>query len=165
MTTYECYSIILQILISVIAFGTLFLYYRQLLVMSHQLESMQESSKAQSGLSLVGFLQAPEVRDARQVVRGELSKKPHEHWSDQERTQASLVTANYDVAAALIRSGLAPVELIAANWGPSIKHCYEILEPFIKEHRAKPGADPKYWSNFKWLYDQAKEIEISRQSE
>ena len=158
MSTYELSSIILQVLISFAAFGTLFVYYRQLQVMSRQLNAIQESSRAQSGLSLVEFLQSPEVRKARQTVREELSKKPSEDWSEEERTHASLVTANYDVAGALIRSGLAPVELIA-NWGPSIKHCYEVLEPFIAEHRNRPGADPRYWSNFKWLYDKTKEIE------
>lgn len=159
MLNYELSSIILQILISVAAFGTLFVYFRQLRVMSGQLNAMQESSRAQSSLSLVEFLQAPEVRKARHVVRDVLSKKPHKNWSDEERGCASLVTANYDVASALIRSGLAPVELVAANWGPSIKHCYEVLEPFINEQRNLPGADPRYWSNFKWLYDKAKEIE------
>ena len=127
--------------------------------MSHQFSAMQESSRAQSGLSLVDFLQAPEVRDARHVVRGVLSKKPLTDWSEEERKQAALVTANYDVAGALIRSGLALWELVAANWGPSIRHCYEVLDPFILEHRDGPGADPKYWSNFKWLYDKANEIE------
>jgi hypothetical protein len=158
MTNYELASIILQLLTSIAAFGVLLVYHRQLRVMSGQLSAMQESSRAQSGLSLVDFLQAQEVRKARHIVRDVLAKKPHELWSEEERNQAALVTANYDVAGALIKSGLAPVELVAANWGPSIKHCYEVLEPFIQEHRKCPGADPKYWSNFKWLYDKAKEI-------
>ncbi|MDD1621293.1 MAG: hypothetical protein LUQ11_07410 [Methylococcaceae bacterium] len=159
MSNYECSSIILQVLISFVAFGTLVVYYRQLKVMSRQLNAMQESSRAQSGLSLVEFLQSPEVRKARHAVREILSTKPFDDWSDEERNYAALVTANYDVAGALIRSGLAPIELITANWGPSINHCYEVLEPFIAEHRNRPGASPRYWSNFKWLYEKAKEIE------
>jgi hypothetical protein len=106
---------------------------------------------------LVKFLQAPEVREARHRVRENLSQKPYDEWTAEDRQSAALVTANYDVVAALVREGLAPVELIAANWGPSIKHCYEILEPFIHEHKSRDGADPSYWSNFKWLYENAKQ--------
>ena len=65
-----------------------------------------------------------------------------------------MVVANYDVAAALLRSGLLSVELVTTNWGPSIKHCYAILEPFIEELRARPGGHEKYWCNFRWLRDQ-----------
>lgn len=159
MSDYEIASIILQIFVSIAAFGALIIYYRQLRVMSHRLDEMQRSSKTQGGLSLVDFLQAPEVRSARHVVRN-LTDKPLEYWSEEERSSASVVTSNYDVAAALIRNGLAPVELIAGNWGPSIRHCYEILLPYIEEQRSRPGADPNYWGNFKWLYKKSKEINL-----
>jgi hypothetical protein len=156
MTTFECVTLALQFLVAVATFGALFIYYRQLRVMSGQLNSMQETAKAQSGLALVDFLQEPEVREARHTVRAVLSQKPMEHWSDLEKDHASRVTANYDVAGALVKAGLAPVDLIAANWGPSIIHCYEVLEPWIQEHQTRPGARATYWSNFRWLYDEAK---------
>lgn len=155
MSNYETVSVALQIVLGVVAFATLFLYYRQLRVMSIQLTAMQESSRAQGGLSLVAFLQAAEVRAARHIVRDVLSKKSVAEWSAEERQSASLVTSNYDVAAALIRSGLAPVELITANWGPSITHCYKVLKPFIDEQRGRPGGNQRYWSNFEWLNDEA----------
>jgi hypothetical protein len=136
-------------------FGALYFYYRQLRVMSHQLVSMQETSRAQSELALVNFIQESSVRDARRVVRESLSQKSIELWAEDEKECASKVTANYDVAGALIKSGVAPVELIATNWGPSIIHCYEVLEPWIEIHRNRPGAHSTYWSNFKWLYDEA----------
>lgn len=120
--------------------------------MGGQLTAMQKSSETQSALSVVSFLQTAEVRAARECVRGILSLKPLSEWSADERRHASVVTANYDVVAAMLKSGLCSVELISANWGPSIRHCYEVLKPFIEEHRAKPGADPDYWSNFAWLY-------------
>ncbi len=156
MTTFELATIVLQLLVAIATFGALFVYYRQLRVMSSQLVSMQEISKAQSGLALVDFLQEPAIREARHTVRAALSQKPMEHWSDHEKDHASRVTANYDVAGAIVKSGLAPVDLIAANWGPSIIHCYEVLEPWIQEYRNRPGAHDSYWSNFKWLYDEAK---------
>jgi hypothetical protein len=157
MSSYESASIYLQIAIGVVAICTLAVYYHQLRVMSRQLSAMQESSKAQSSLSLVEFLQAPDVRHARHIVRSVLSKKPIGEWSEEERNSASVVTANYDVAGALIKGGLAPVELVAANWGPSIIHCYEVLAPYIEEHRNRPGAHPRYWSNFQWLAERAEE--------
>jgi hypothetical protein len=155
MSKYETISVALQVMLGLVAIATLILYYRQLRVMSVQLSTMQESSRAQSGLSLVAFLQAPEVRTARHVVRDVLSKKSVAEWSVEERLSASLVVSNYDVAAALIRSGLAPVELITANWGPSITHCYQVLKPFIDEQRGRPGGNQNYWSNFEWLNNEA----------
>lgn len=156
MSTYECTTLILQTLVALATFGVLFVYYRQLRVMSHQLVSMQETSRAQSALSLVDFLQEPNVREARHTVRAILSQKPMEHWTDEEKDHASRITANYDVVGALVKTGIAPVDLIAANWGPSIIHCYEVLEPWIEAHRNRPGAHATYWSNFKWLYEQSK---------
>lgn len=156
MTTYESMTLILQGIAAIAALVLLYVYSRQLQVMSRQLVSMQETSKAQSGLSLVDFLQEPDVRKARHTVRAILSQKPMEEWSDEEKDHASTVTANYDVTGALVKSGIAPIELIAANWGPSIIHCYEVLEPWINAHRNGPGAHATYWSNFKWLYEEAK---------
>lgn len=154
MTTYEQLTLILQAIIGVAAFFTLAVYYHQLRVMSKQLAAMQEASRAQGALSLVTSLQAPDVRAARQCVREVLSRKPLAEWSEDERRHASLVVANYDVVAGLLKANLAPAELIVTNWGPSITHCYQVLDPFIAEVRSRPGADARYWSNFDWLYAQ-----------
>jgi hypothetical protein len=155
MSTYENLTLALQAIVAVAAFATLAVYYHQLKIMGRQLGAMQKSSEVQSALSVVGFLQAAEVRAARECVRGVLSAKPLAEWSVDERRLASVVSANYDVVAALLKSGLCSPELITANWGPSIRHCYEVLKPFLEEHRSKPGGDPEYWSNFAWLYGQA----------
>ncbi len=160
MTSYETFTISLQALTIIVAVATLIAYFKQLRVMSAQILAMQESSKAQSGLSLVNYLQAPEVREARHIVRDVLSKKPPSDWSPEERRSAALVVANYDVAAALIRAGLAPVDLIAANWGPSIRHCHQILQPFIAEQRGRPGGGQQYWSNFDWLSNEATQNQV-----
>ena len=154
MTTYEQTSLALQLVVVVGAFATLGVYYHQLKVMAGQLSAMQDTSRVTSALSVVAFLQADDIRVARQCVREVLSKKEFADWGAEERRAAATVTANYDVVAALLKSGLAPAELVTANWGPSIKHCYEVLKPFIEEHRSKSGADPAYWSNFDWLYAQ-----------
>lgn len=156
MSKYESLTLILQALVAFATFGALFVYYRQLRILTRQLLYMQETSRAQSGLSLVDFLQEPDVREARRTVRAVLSQKPMDEWTENEKDHASRVTANYDVAGALVKSGIAPVDLVAANWGPSIIHCYDILEPWIEAHRNRPGARSTYWSNFKWLYKEAK---------
>jgi hypothetical protein len=137
MSQYEQVSLILQAIVAVGAFATLGIYYHQLKVMSGQLTTMQEASRAQGALSLVSFLQSEDVRAARKCVREVLSAKEFTEWTDAERTCAALVTSNYDVVAALLKAGLAPSEVITRNWGPSIRHCYEVLTPFVKEHRAQ----------------------------
>lgn len=154
MNKYECISLLIQIFIAVVATLTCIVYYFQLRVMFRQLNAMQESSKAQSGLNLVSFLQSSEVREARRHVREALSSKSLLDWTPEDRKFAALVVANYDVAAALIREGLAPVSLITANWGPSIKHCFKVLKPYIEEQRSRDGGCTSYWSNFEWLHSQ-----------
>lgn len=154
MTTYETWTLVLQGAVAIAVFATLLVYYHQLRVMADQLRTMQKTSLAQSSLALVEFLQSPEVREARRCVREDLSTRPLQEWSSTERQRAALVASNYDVAAALLKAGLAPLDLIAANWGPSIRHCHTVLTPFVQELRSKPGAHPTYWSNFDWLNEQ-----------
>lgn len=153
MSNYEMATLALQAVGGIAVFATLWVYNRQLKVMGLQLSAMQASSKSECALALIEFLQSPEIRAARQCVREQLSSKTLSLWSLEERQHASTVTANYDVVAALLKSGIVEPELITTNWGPSIKHCYEVLQPFVQEHRAKPGANPEYWANFDWLYE------------
>lgn len=154
MSEYEKLTLVLQAVVAVAAFASLAFLYRQVRVMVDQIIATQEASRAQSAVAIVNFLQSADVREARQCVRSVLSKKHHSDWSDNERSQASLVCANYDVVAGLLRAKLAPVELIATNWGPSIAHCHEILAPFMSDVRSKPGGHPEYWRNFDWLRSQ-----------
>jgi hypothetical protein len=156
MTTYETVTLVVQGLVAIFTLAALIIYFRQMQLMAGQLSSMQETARAESSLSLVTFLQSPEIREARHTVRAVLSKKQMKDWTDTEKDHASRVTANYDVAGALIKAGLAPIDLIAANWGPSIIHCYDVLDPWIESHRNRPGGHSNYWCNFKWLYDESK---------
>lgn len=151
MTTYETWTLTLQAVVALAAFATLVFLYKQVRVMVDQIVATQEATRAQSALALANFLQSTEVREARQCVRSTLSQKHHSQWSDEEKRWASLVCANYDVAAGLLRSKLAPVDLFVVNWGPSIVHCHQVLAPYISELRSKPGGHPGYWANFDWL--------------
>jgi len=140
--------------VAVAAFATLAFLYRQVRIMVHQVASSQDASRASAALAIVAHLQSQDVRSAREVVRSKLRCKQFSDWTPDERRCASTVCANYDVAAALLRADLAPVELFASNWGPSIRDCHDVLRPFVQEHRTGPGADPSYWSNFDWLDDE-----------
>jgi len=154
MTVYEKLTLTLQAIVAIAAFVTLAFLYEQIRAMVAQIAATQEATRVQSALALIDFLQSTTVRDARRHVREVLSKKDLSGWTEADKRIASDVCANYDVAASLLRAKLAPTNLIIANWGPSIKHCHEVLAPYVLEVRNKPGGHPEYWSNFDWLRNQ-----------
>jgi len=133
---------------------TLYVYYKQLHTMSAQLQAGRDASSAQNILSLTNFLQAPEVRAARETVRAQLDSKDFEHWDDSERRKASMVCSTYDVAAIIIKMGLVPPEPFVENWGPSIRHCYEVTKPLIVEMQKPENSGSACWDDFGWLYQQ-----------
>ena len=152
MTSYEKATLILQVLVAVAAFASVYFVLRQLRAMSAQIDATQNASEAQSIISIVDFLQASEARAARAAVRSSLSKTHHDSWDETQTRNASTVCANYDVVAALLRAGLIRNKhVIVENWGPSIRHCHQVLAPFIDSKRRELGGDPKYWQNFEWL--------------
>lgn len=152
MTTYEKYTLALQAAVAVATFFSIFLVLRQLRAVSIQIEATQNASEAQSIISIVNFLQAAEARDARAAVRSSLSKAHHDSWDETQRRHAAAVCANYDVVAALLKAGLIRNKhVIVENWSPSIKHCHQVLAPFIDSKRREAGGDLKYWQNFEWL--------------
>lgn len=157
-TAYEWCVLAVQLITLAAVSATAWIYYRQLKVMTAQLIAMQNSAQAQNSLRIVELLQAEGVRASRRTVRESLHGKQVETWSADECSHASNVAANYDVAAALLKTGLGSKELIATDWGGSIKHCYEILKPFIDKQRNREGGDARYWRNFEWLYRYAEEL-------
>jgi hypothetical protein len=146
-TQMQVANLIIQTIISVAMVSTFLVYY-------FQLRTMRSASAAQSILSLVTFLQATDVRTARGVVRKDLVNKTRKDWSDEEEFHASLVCSSYDVAAILIRKGLVEPETFLDNWGPSIKHCYEVLREYVQEMQKPENSGPHYWNDFCWLYEQ-----------
>jgi hypothetical protein len=152
MTAYEKSALILQAIIAIAAFVSVYLVLRQLHAMSNQIEATQHASEAQSIISIVNFLQAAEARDARAEVRSKLSGIHHESWDENQNRHASAVCANYDVVAALLKAGLIKNKhIIVENWAPSIQHCHQVLSPFIDAKRKAPGGNLTYWKNFDWL--------------
>lgn len=152
MTRYENAQVVIQIVAVAALFLTLYVYYRQFQTMGAQLQVARDASVAQNILALTNFLQAPEVRAAREIVRVGLAKKPFANWKDKERREASRVCSTYDVAAIIIRMGLVPPTPFVENWGPSICHCYNVTKPLIEEMQKPKNSGPTYWDDFGWLY-------------
>ena len=73
-------------------------------------------------------------------------------WTPDEERAAALVCSTYDIAAILIRQGLVPPAPFVEDWGPSVKHCYEVLKDYIAEMRKPENSGPAYWDDFDWLH-------------
>jgi hypothetical protein len=155
MTPFEKAQLVVQIIGVIALILTLYIYYRQLRTMGAQLQAAQRASSAQNILALTSFLQAPEVRAARETVRVRLPNKNYGEWSEDERRDAARVCSTYDVAGIIVRLGLVPPETFVDNWGPSIRHCYEVLKPLILEMQKPENSGPGYWDDFGWLYQQS----------
>lgn len=89
MTPYEGAQLVIQIVAVAALLLTLYVYYRQLRTMGAQLQSARDASSAQNILALTNFLQAPEVRAAREVVRVNLAQKPFLGWNNDEKRGVS----------------------------------------------------------------------------
>ncbi|MDO8444843.1 MAG: hypothetical protein Q7T53_01855 [Deltaproteobacteria bacterium] len=145
---YNAWSIVLQVMIWTAMIATFIVYYLQL-------KAMQKGAIGQNILSLINFLQATNVRDARTSVLKSLKLKKYADWNEDEKREASLVCSNYDVASILIlQQKLVPLEPFVSNWGPSIKGCFEICREHIAEMQKPENSGPHYWNDFNILYDE-----------
>ncbi len=138
-----------------LVFITFLIYFLQLQTMQAQLRAAREGVASQNLLSLVAFLQEEPTRQARRRVIKQLSTLTREQWSEEDRNAADKVCSTYDIAAILLRNGFVDYRTIADNWGPSIKQCFEILRPYIREIQMPDEAGPAYWNDFEWLYQKA----------
>ncbi len=154
MNTLQKTQIIVQIVGSVALFVTLGINYRQLRTMSEQLEAMRRSTTAQHILSLLSFIESDEVRAAETVVYTRLHRKHFSEWTESELQAATKLCASFATAGAVLRSGLVPVEPLVEGWEPSLRRCYQILEPFLREMQKPENGGPQYWIGFDWLHSQ-----------
>ena len=130
--------------------GTLIAIVLTLVVYYRQLRTMQAASRGQHFLALVQFLQTEEVRSARRHVLIGLKKKDFSNWNELDCHMASTVCASYGNAGVLVRVGLVDFSMLE-SWGPSVKRCFEVCQPLIKEQQKIAG--PKYWIDFEKLND------------
>lgn len=151
MTTevYNAWNLILQVFIWGAMIATFIVYFLQL-------RATQRGATGQNILSLVTFLQAQYVREARTTVRAQLKAKPYTVWTEKEKREAGLVCSTYDVAGILIfQQRLVPADPFISNWGPSIRNCYEICKEHIAEMQKPENSGPEYWNDFAVLYHAA----------
>ena len=118
----------------------------------------QSASRVQSILTLVDYLQRPDIRDARRVVLTELTVIPVPQWTEEQRTKASAVAASYDLVGTLLRAGLVDARLILESYGASIIRCHEASYPMVVAFRdGMPEALARgYWDDFDCLADEAR---------
>jgi hypothetical protein len=127
-----------------------------LLVMRQQLLTMQQASVGQNTLALIDFIQAPDIRKARTIVRVDLRDKDFNQWTPEEKRNADIVCSNYDVLAVLLlQQKLAPMDPFIENWGPSICDCFKILENYVHHMQSPNRSGPDYWDDFVQLHQLA----------
>jgi hypothetical protein len=148
MTPYEKLSLGLNALQGLVLIVVLIVYARQLTTMREQLATAREGSAGQNLLALANFLQTEDVRDARRAVIETLETRSYTTWTPDERRVAAKVCSSYTVAAIVLEMGLVPPAPIVDNWGPSIRRCHRILQPFIQDLQKPEESGPTYWGAF-----------------
>lgn len=122
---------------------------------------MRNASRAQNILSALQYIQDPATRKARKHVLTILKDKDVSDWNDVDQDAVSTVSSTYDILSILVRTKLVPVHLVIENWGPSIRLCFPICEPWIAVMRENAG--PKYWDDYEWLFNETKKVTFEQQ--
>ena len=133
---------------------TLAINYRQLRIMNEQMQEVRRSTAAQHMLSLLSFIESDEIRAAMNLVYTTLHKKHFSQWTEDEQQAISKLGTSFSTAGTILQSGLMPLEPLIMGWEPSIRRCYQVLEPYMREMQKPENAGPQYWAGFEWLYDQ-----------
>lgn len=164
MDAYQKAQLTVQIAAAVGLLVTLYFQYRQLRLMSDQLDEVRESTTAGHILSLLNMMEMEDIRLARVMVHTRLSKKPFSTWTEEEIQSASKVCNIYASAGTMLKSGLVPPEPIIESWGFSLRLTYEILEPFISDMRQSAKVGAEYWKDFDWVYQMVIAAEAKKQA-
>jgi hypothetical protein len=133
---------------------TLVINYRQFRIMNEQVQEVRRSTAAQHVLSLLSFIESDEIRAATNLVYTTLHKKHFSQWTEDERQAVSKLGSSFTTAGTILQSGLVPIEPLIVGWETSIRRCYQVLEPYMREMQKPENAGPQYWDGFEWLYRQ-----------
>ena len=147
-------QIIAQMIASAGLLITLLINYRQVRIMNEQMLEMRRSTAVQHILSLLSFIESDELRTAMNLVYTTLHKKHFSQWTEPERQAVSKLCASFSTAGTILKSGLVPIEPLLEGWEPSIRRCYQVLGPYIREMQKPENAGPQYWASIDWLHDQ-----------
>jgi hypothetical protein len=147
-------QIVAQMVASAGLLITLLINYRQMKLMSEQMLEMRRSTAVQHILSLLSFIESDELRASMDLVYTTLHKKHFSQWTEPERQAVSKLCASFSTAGTILKSGLVPIEPLLEGWEPSIRRCYQVLGPYIREMQKPENAGPQYWASIDWLHDQ-----------
>jgi hypothetical protein len=133
---------------------TLVINYRQVRLVNRQMHEMRRSTTAQHILTLLNFIESDEIRAALNLVYTTLHKTHFTDWTEDQRQAAAKLCSSFSTAGAILQSGLVPLEPLIVGWEPTLRRCYQVLEPYIREMQKPENAGPQYWAGFDWLYSQ-----------
>jgi len=154
MSTLQNLQIIAQIIGVAGLLITLVINYRQFRIMNEQVKEVRRSTTAQHILTLLSFIESDEIRATLNLVFTTLHKKHFSQWTEQEQQAVSKLCSSFSTAGTILQSGLVPIEPLIVGWEPSLRRCYQILKPFIREMQKPENAGPQYWAGFDWLHDE-----------
>src|SRR5262249_9383109 len=66
----------------------------------------------------------------------------------------SRMCASFSTAGTILKLGIVPVELVLEGLEPTLRRCFQILEPFLREMQKPENGGPQYWVGFDWLHSQ-----------
>ncbi len=121
-----------------------------------QLKQIRRAGQTDAFRNLIELLQREDIREARNVLIEELSKKDFKNWSKDERRQAEKACHTYNTAGVMAARNLPEKDFIAKKNRSSIIKCWRAAQPMIKEYRKERGED--FWEDFEELYKGAKKI-------
>jgi len=119
-----------------------------------EIREMRIATNASTYRAAVETLQDEEVRAARRLVFRELSAKPFDTWSEQEKLEAEKVCHSYDSVGQMVRYGLLPKEYIVDNWGGSLRRSWPLLSPLVHSYRTQSDF-AEAWDDYEWLARQS----------
>jgi hypothetical protein len=89
--------------------------------MAAQIKEMRRATYAAAFKAVYDMLQTDDVRNARRFVFVTLANKSFDSWTEEEKREAEKVCNSYDTAAIMVRNGMIPVQVVADNWGDSLR--------------------------------------------
>jgi hypothetical protein len=111
----------------------------------------------------IDMLQQPNVRIARGLVMDmydslvlqkvtEEQIKDIKQWTPEQIKAGDLVCATYDTVGIMVSKGLIPIDMVADNWGKSLRKTFAILKYLIDERRKEYGSgNMEYWDDYEKL--------------
>jgi hypothetical protein len=154
MNTLQKIQTVVQLIGAAGLLITLVINYRQFRIMNEQVQEVRRSTVTQHILSLLSFIESDEIRAATNLVYTTLHKKHFSQWTEDERQAVSKLGTSFSTAGTILQSGLVPIEPLIVGWETSIRRCYQVLEPYLREMQKPENAGPQYWDGFEWLYRQ-----------